>query len=198
MLQWVKNKSIDLQGVIKHKDDPFSKQLLAKSLLLQFELFCMWYSCNICMDRCYRAYIYPHVCVCALGDLCEEVVDPCLPGFDPCQHDSKCVTLSKSYRYVCHLQGWKVRGSGFGVWYKLFLSQNNACVCVIGVSVCQAMWGSSVSKITMTVWRTSVSMGPSVWTPSTVTRVSARMVSGKHVFTNTHAWEYQQPISWKI
>lgn len=55
------------------------------------------------------------------------------------------------------------------------------CVCVVGVSVCQATWGSTVSRTTMTVWRTSVSMGLSVWTPSTVTRVSARMVSG-----NTH------------
>ncbi|GAA6099215.1 slit homolog 3 protein [Tachysurus ichikawai] len=35
------------------------------------------------------------------GDLCEEVVDPCLLGFDPCQHDSKCVPLSKGYRCEC-------------------------------------------------------------------------------------------------
>lgn len=51
----------------------------------------MQYSCDSCLPL--------HVCVCALGDLCEEVVDPCLPGFDPCQHDSKCVPLSKGYRY---------------------------------------------------------------------------------------------------
>lgn len=34
------------------------------------------------------------------GDLCEEVVDPCLHGFDPCQHDSKCVYVGRSYRWV--------------------------------------------------------------------------------------------------
>ncbi len=41
--------------------------------------------------------------VCLLGDLCEEGDDPCLPGFDLCQHDSKCVPLSKGYRWVCEL-----------------------------------------------------------------------------------------------
>uniref|UniRef100_A0A665WD06 Slit homolog 3 (Drosophila) n=1 Tax=Echeneis naucrates TaxID=173247 RepID=A0A665WD06_ECHNA len=35
------------------------------------------------------------------GDLCEEVVDPCLHGFDPCQHDSKCVHVGRSYRCEC-------------------------------------------------------------------------------------------------
>uniref|UniRef100_A0A7N6FHZ1 Slit homolog 3 (Drosophila) n=1 Tax=Anabas testudineus TaxID=64144 RepID=A0A7N6FHZ1_ANATE len=35
------------------------------------------------------------------GDLCEEVVDPCLQGFDPCQHDSKCVHVGRSYRCEC-------------------------------------------------------------------------------------------------
>ena len=34
------------------------------------------------------------------GDLCDEVVDPCLHGFDPCQHDSKCVHAGRSYRWV--------------------------------------------------------------------------------------------------
>ncbi|KAK1803937.1 hypothetical protein P4O66_003876 [Electrophorus voltai] len=37
----------------------------------------------------------------ASGDLCEEVVDPCLLGFDPCQHDSKCVPLGRGYRCEC-------------------------------------------------------------------------------------------------
>uniref|UniRef100_A0A6Q2WUL9 Slit homolog 3 (Drosophila) n=1 Tax=Esox lucius TaxID=8010 RepID=A0A6Q2WUL9_ESOLU len=35
------------------------------------------------------------------GDLCEEVVDPCIQGFDPCQHDSKCIPLTKGYRCEC-------------------------------------------------------------------------------------------------
>lgn len=61
------------------------------------------------------------------------------------------------------------------------------CVYVVGVSVCQATWGSTVSRTTMTVWRTSVSMEPSVWTPSTGTHVSARMVSGKSVHIYIYA-----------
>uniref|UniRef100_A0A4W5NFJ8 Slit homolog 3 (Drosophila) n=1 Tax=Hucho hucho TaxID=62062 RepID=A0A4W5NFJ8_9TELE len=35
------------------------------------------------------------------GDLCEEVVDPCMQGFDPCQHDSKCIPLTKGFRCEC-------------------------------------------------------------------------------------------------
>ncbi|KAG5852268.1 hypothetical protein ANANG_G00060600 [Anguilla anguilla] len=35
------------------------------------------------------------------GDLCDEVVDHCAEGFDPCQHDAKCVPLSKGYRCEC-------------------------------------------------------------------------------------------------
>ncbi|KAM9514069.1 LOW QUALITY PROTEIN: slit homolog 3 protein-like [Salvelinus alpinus] len=35
------------------------------------------------------------------GDLCEEVVDPCMQGFDPCQHDSKCIPLAKGFRCEC-------------------------------------------------------------------------------------------------
>lgn len=42
--------------------------------------------------------------VLSLGDLCEEVIDPCLHGFDPCQHDSKCVRLGRSYRWVTALE----------------------------------------------------------------------------------------------
>ncbi|TRY65093.1 hypothetical protein DNTS_026850 [Danionella cerebrum] len=40
-------------------------------------------------------------CIDGSGDLCEEVADPCLPGFDLCQHDSKCVPLNKGYRCEC-------------------------------------------------------------------------------------------------
>ncbi|XP_015205363.2 slit homolog 3 protein isoform X1 [Lepisosteus oculatus] len=35
------------------------------------------------------------------GDLCEEVIDHCIPGFNPCQHDAKCISLSKGYRCEC-------------------------------------------------------------------------------------------------
>lgn len=195
MLLWAKKKkSVDLQGVINPKDDPFSTQLRAKFLLPQFELFSMWCSCDSCTDRWSRAYSYLHICVCALGDLCEEVVDPCLPGFDPCQHDSKCVPLTKGYRWVCHLQGWKVRvqGGAQELWaiHGLSLVQYMQCVCVVGVSVCQATWGSTVSRTTTTVWRTSVSMGLSVWTPLTVTHVCARMVSGKTHGTYLHTHKH--------
>uniref|UniRef100_A0A6Q2X3N3 Slit homolog 3 (Drosophila) n=1 Tax=Esox lucius TaxID=8010 RepID=A0A6Q2X3N3_ESOLU len=45
-----------------------------------------------------------YTCICPpnyTGDLCEEVVDPCIQGFDPCQHDSKCIPLTKGYRCEC-------------------------------------------------------------------------------------------------
>uniref|UniRef100_A0AAZ3P2N5 Slit homolog 3 (Drosophila) n=1 Tax=Oncorhynchus tshawytscha TaxID=74940 RepID=A0AAZ3P2N5_ONCTS len=45
-----------------------------------------------------------YTCVCPpnyTGDLCEEVVAPCMQGFDPCQHDSKCIPLTKGFRCEC-------------------------------------------------------------------------------------------------
>uniref|UniRef100_A0A8C6TXW4 Slit homolog 3 (Drosophila) n=1 Tax=Neogobius melanostomus TaxID=47308 RepID=A0A8C6TXW4_9GOBI len=48
-----------------------------------------------------------YTCVCPpttqvrQGDLCEEVLDHCLPGFDLCQHDSKCIGVGRSYRCEC-------------------------------------------------------------------------------------------------
>ncbi|XP_014860989.1 PREDICTED: slit homolog 3 protein isoform X1 [Poecilia mexicana] len=45
-----------------------------------------------------------YTCLCPpnySGDLCDEVVDPCLAGFDPCQHDSKCVQVGRGYRCEC-------------------------------------------------------------------------------------------------
>ncbi|XP_076143508.1 slit homolog 3 protein [Alosa pseudoharengus] len=45
-----------------------------------------------------------YTCLCPFnyrGDLCEEVIDPCLPGFDPCLHDSKCIPLASGYRCEC-------------------------------------------------------------------------------------------------
>ncbi|KAA8588676.1 hypothetical protein FQN60_010021 [Etheostoma spectabile] len=45
-----------------------------------------------------------YTCVCPpnyTGDLCDEVIDPCLRGFDPCQHDSKCVHVGRTYRCEC-------------------------------------------------------------------------------------------------
>uniref|UniRef100_A0A8C6TFX3 Slit homolog 3 (Drosophila) n=1 Tax=Neogobius melanostomus TaxID=47308 RepID=A0A8C6TFX3_9GOBI len=44
-----------------------------------------------------------YTCVCPpttqvrQGDLCEEVLDHCLPGFDLCQHDSKCIGCLPGY-----------------------------------------------------------------------------------------------------
>ncbi|MGH0163518.1 UNVERIFIED_CONTAM: hypothetical protein FKN15_065970, partial [Acipenser sinensis] len=35
------------------------------------------------------------------GELCEEVIDPCASGLNPCQHDSKCLALFKGYRCEC-------------------------------------------------------------------------------------------------
>uniref|UniRef100_A0A8C9TA93 Slit homolog 3 (Drosophila) n=1 Tax=Scleropages formosus TaxID=113540 RepID=A0A8C9TA93_SCLFO len=45
-----------------------------------------------------------YTCLCLpnyTGDLCDEVIDHCAPGFDPCQNDGKCVPLPRGYRCEC-------------------------------------------------------------------------------------------------
>lgn len=32
------------------------------------------------------------------GELCDEVVDHCVPGLNLCQHEAKCVSLDKGFR----------------------------------------------------------------------------------------------------
>lgn len=64
------------------------------------------------------------------GDLCDEVIDPCLGAFDPCQHDSKCVHVGRSYRWGRLLKGleviqwkwWEQQGHKVQNWY--FITQS--------------------------------------------------------------------------
>lgn len=32
------------------------------------------------------------------GELCDEVIDHCVPGMNLCQHEAKCVSLDRGFR----------------------------------------------------------------------------------------------------
>ncbi|XP_062826545.1 slit homolog 3 protein isoform X3 [Anolis carolinensis] len=54
---------------------------------------------STCMDG-----INNYACLCPpnyAGELCEEVINQCVPEFNPCKHDSKCISLDKRYRCEC-------------------------------------------------------------------------------------------------
>lgn len=36
-----------------------------------------------------------------LGELCDEVINHCVPELNPCQHESKCLPLDKGSRWAC-------------------------------------------------------------------------------------------------
>ncbi|XP_035147993.3 slit homolog 3 protein isoform X1 [Callithrix jacchus] len=45
-----------------------------------------------------------YVCVCPpnyTGELCDEVIDHCVPELNLCQHEAKCITLDKGFRCEC-------------------------------------------------------------------------------------------------
>nr|KAF6482134.1 slit guidance ligand 3 [Molossus molossus] len=45
-----------------------------------------------------------YVCVCPpnyTGELCDEVIDHCVPGLNLCQHEAKCISLDKGFRCEC-------------------------------------------------------------------------------------------------
>ncbi|XP_023473039.1 slit homolog 3 protein [Equus caballus] len=45
-----------------------------------------------------------YVCVCPpnyTGELCDEVIDHCVPGTNLCQHEAKCISLDKGFRCEC-------------------------------------------------------------------------------------------------
>ncbi|XP_057397357.1 slit homolog 3 protein isoform X3 [Balaenoptera acutorostrata] len=45
-----------------------------------------------------------YVCVCPpnyTGELCDEVIDHCVPGMNLCQHEAKCVSLDRGFRCEC-------------------------------------------------------------------------------------------------
>lgn len=45
-----------------------------------------------------------YACVCPpnyTGELCDEVIDYCVPGLNLCQHEAKCISLDKGFRCEC-------------------------------------------------------------------------------------------------
>lgn len=74
--------------------------LLRLCLLLSFVLYSSTKSSNVTHERLVVFNTRVNSLTLSPGDLCEEVVDPCLQSFDPCQHDSKCVHVGRSYRWV--------------------------------------------------------------------------------------------------
>ncbi|EPY73543.1 slit 3 protein-like protein [Camelus ferus] len=45
-----------------------------------------------------------YVCVCPpnyTGELCDEVIDHCVPGLNLCQHEAKCISLDRGFRCEC-------------------------------------------------------------------------------------------------
>ncbi|XP_069510402.1 slit homolog 3 protein [Ambystoma mexicanum] len=45
-----------------------------------------------------------YVCLCPpnyTGELCDEVINHCVPSLDPCKFDAKCISLEKGYRCEC-------------------------------------------------------------------------------------------------
>ncbi|CAI5766432.1 slit homolog 3 protein-like [Podarcis lilfordi] len=45
-----------------------------------------------------------YACLCLpnyTGELCDEVINHCVPELNPCKHDSKCISFDKEYRCEC-------------------------------------------------------------------------------------------------
>uniref|UniRef100_A0A8C3I7I1 Slit guidance ligand 3 n=1 Tax=Chrysemys picta bellii TaxID=8478 RepID=A0A8C3I7I1_CHRPI len=54
---------------------------------------------STCMDG-----INNYVCLCPpnyTGELCDEVINHCVPELNPCKHESKCISLDRGFRCEC-------------------------------------------------------------------------------------------------
>ena len=78
------------------------------------------------------------------GELCDEVIDHCAPGMNLCQHEAKCISLDREFRWGSFMPDTRSQGFGsnsLGLRQKLwgpfhFFFPHSRCFYYLSASMC--------------------------------------------------------------